>query len=262
MQTTVVNPAVGAEDAEQRRRRQALLATCGLLDGQPEPALDDLVELAATLCETPIAAVNLLGEEQQLFIAERGLGVAEIPLALSFCQHLHDAREARQIEDLSQDPRFTDNPLVTDPAGLRFYAGAPLRTAEGVFLGTLCVLDWQPRELNAARLSGLERLARQVLRLFETRLQAASPARHSTLDETHYRALMDVNPHLMAAIRKVGSQEALAAALGCAQQHVSKLLKRQRRITGELALKIEAVTDRDVKASDLRPDLPWATVAA
>lgn len=195
MQTTVVTPtALDAEDAEQRHRRQEALAAYGLLDGQPEPALDDLVELAATLCETPIAAVNLLGEQQQLFIAERGLGVAEIPLALSFCQHLHAAQEAGQIEDLSQDPRFVDNPLVTDPAGLRFYAGAPLRTAEGVFLGTLCVLDWQPRDLSPARLTGLERLARQVLRLFEARLPATSPTRHSTLDETHYRALMDVNP--------------------------------------------------------------------
>ena len=208
MQTTVVNPAaLSAEDAEQIRRRQELLAAYGLLDGQAEPDLDDLVELAATLCETPIAAVNLLGEHQQLFKAERGLGVTEIPLALSFCRHLHAASEARQFEDLSQDARFADNPLVTDPAGLRFYAGAPLRTTDGVFLGTLCVFDWQPRELSTARLQGLDLLARQVLRLFESRLPASTPARHNTLDEAHYRALMDVNPQIIWFARPDGTFE-------------------------------------------------------
>ncbi len=207
MQTTVVTlPAVAAEDAEQIHRRQELLAAYGLLDDQPEPAFDDLVELAATLCETPIAAVNLLGERQQLFKAERGLGVAQIPLTLSFCQHLHGAQQAQQIEDLSQDPRFSDNPLVTDPAGLRFYAGAPLRTAEGIFLGTLCVLDWQPRELSTSRLDGLERLARQVLRLLEARTKpTAAPA--NRLDDAHYRALMDVNPQIIWFARPDGSFE-------------------------------------------------------
>ena len=208
MQITAVNPlAMAAEDPEQIRRRQAWLADHGLLDGQAEPGLEDLVELAATLCETPIAAVNLLGEHLQLFKAERGLGVAEMPLALSFCRHLHAAGEARQIEDLSQDPRFADNPLVTDPAGLRFYAGAPLRTADGVFLGTLCVFDWQPRELSTARLTGLDRLARQVLRLFETQPTATAPTRHSGLDEAHYRALMDVNPQIIWFARPDGTFE-------------------------------------------------------
>ncbi len=87
MQTTLVNtPAEGADEAALSRRRLEALAAYGLLDGEPDPALDDLVEVAATLCETPIAAVNLLGEHQQLFKAERGLGIATMPLALSFCQ--------------------------------------------------------------------------------------------------------------------------------------------------------------------------------
>ncbi len=208
MQTTLVNtPAEGADEAALSRRRLEALAAYGLLDGEPDPALDDLVEVAATLCETPIAAINLLGEHQQLFRAERGLGIATMPLALSFCQPRHAAEDARQIVDLSQDPRFADNPLVADPAGLRFYADAPLRTAEGIFLGSLCVFDWQPRELSAARLEGLERLARQVLRLFEARRATLPPARHSTLDETHYRALMDVNPQIIWFARPDGTFE-------------------------------------------------------
>ncbi|MFC6050936.1 GAF domain-containing protein, partial [Methylobacterium hispanicum] len=119
-----------------------------LLDTPRERDFDEIAEAAAELCETPIAVVNLVGDGRQFFKAEVGLGVRETPLDTSFCGHAILQEDFLYIPDATRDPRFEGNPLVTGEPGLRFYAGALLKTAEGRPVGTVCVLDTKPRELS------------------------------------------------------------------------------------------------------------------
>ena len=156
-------------ERDRETRRLAALARYHVLDTPREAAFDDLAHLASEICQTPIAVVNLIGEGRQWFKAEVGLGVQETPLETSFCRQAILQDDFLMISDASQDPRFACNPLVTGDPGLRFYAGAVLKTAENLPIGTFCVLDTVPRELNAWQIQSLRRLARQVMSQLELR---------------------------------------------------------------------------------------------
>jgi signal transduction histidine kinase len=153
--------------AEQRRL--AALRAYGILDTSPEPAFDEIAQLAAALCGTPIAVVNLIDEARQWFKSEVGLGVRELPLADSICAHAILEHAFVEIHDTLADRRFVDNPLCRGDGGLRFYAGALLTTAENLPLGTLCVLDVVPRTLMPMQREALRVLGRQVMAQLELR---------------------------------------------------------------------------------------------
>ena len=140
--------------------RLATLRSYRVLDTPPEPAFDDLVQLAARACQTPIALISLIDEGRQWFKAEVGLGVRETPLDRSICLSAMLEPGMTIVPDLTEDPRFAHNPLVTEEPHLRFYAGAVLRTPDGVPLGALCVLDHVPRDLTDEQASTLTMLAR------------------------------------------------------------------------------------------------------
>jgi PAS domain S-box-containing protein len=150
-------------------RRQAALARYDVFDTPPERDFDDIAILASQICETPIAVVNLVGEHRQWFKAEIGLGVQETPLDTSFCGLAILEQDFLLVPDAADDPRFSCNPLVTDGLKLRFYAGAILKTSEGMPIGTLCVLDTRPRQLGPHQIEAMKRLARQVMTLLELR---------------------------------------------------------------------------------------------
>ena len=158
--------------------RLAALRGYGVLDTPIEAAFDDIVAIAAQVCGTPIAVVNLIDAGRQWFKAEMGLGVRETPLDTSICAHAILQPGLFEIPDLTADDRFDCNPLVTGDMGLRFYAGALLQTPEGLPLGTVCVLDTRPRRLDAAQKTTLIALARQTMAQLELRraLQAAEQA--------------------------------------------------------------------------------------
>ena len=145
--------------------RLAALRDYDILDTEPERAFDDIVDLIASLFDAPIAVVNLIDEGRQWFKAEKGLGVRETPLETSFCAHAILEADRMVVPDATKDPRFTCNPLVTDAPGLRFYAGQLLKSAEGLPLGTLCVLDTKarPEGPTEVQLKALEVLADQVM---------------------------------------------------------------------------------------------------
>jgi len=124
------------------------LRSYGILDTPPETAFDDLTRIAAHVCETPIAVVNLIDEGRQWFKSEIGLGVQETPLEPSICAHAILQPGVFVVPDTLEDARFRNNPLVTGEPHLRFYAGALLKTPEGHALGTVCVLDYRPRQLS------------------------------------------------------------------------------------------------------------------
>ncbi|MFC5462288.1 ATP-binding protein [Massilia niabensis] len=151
--------------------RLAVLDSYGILDTPPERAFDDLTRLASQLLDAPIAAVNLLADDRQWFKSEIGLGVRDMPLDDSICKFALLQQGQMVVPDTLLDPRFAGNPLVTGAPGLRFYAGELLMTADGIPLGTLCVLDLKPRPqgLSAQQRFVLETLARQVMSLIELR---------------------------------------------------------------------------------------------
>ena len=149
--------------------RLAALTAYDILNTPRERDFDDIAELAAEICQTPIAVVNFIAEGRQWFKAEVGLGVRETPLDTSFCAHALLEQEFMLVPDAAEDPRFADSPLVTDGPRLRFYAGALLRSAEGQPIGTLCVLDRMPRTLTEQQARALQRLARQVMAQLELR---------------------------------------------------------------------------------------------
>jgi two-component sensor histidine kinase len=149
--------------------RLAALRSYRVLDTPPEPEFDDLVQLAARACQTPVALISLIDERRQWFKAQVGLGVRETPLDRSICLSAMLLPGLTIVSDLTEDPRFVGNPLVTGQPHLRFYAGAVLRTPDGVPLGALCVLDHMPRDLTQEQASTLTMLARQVMSQLELR---------------------------------------------------------------------------------------------
>lgn len=133
-------PPIPANESE----RVAALRRFELLDTPPEPLFDQVVRLAAKLFGVPIALVSLVAEDRQWFKARIGFAAHETPRNDAFCAHAINGDGLFVVEDAARDPRFAHNPLVTGEHGVRFYAGAPLRTRDGHALGTICVIDRQP----------------------------------------------------------------------------------------------------------------------
>jgi excisionase family DNA binding protein len=146
---------VGSDEAG----RLVALASSGLVDTPPEARFDRIVRIAAQVTGSPIALVSLLTSTRQWFKARVGLGAQETPREWAFCSHAILAEEAFVVEDAAADPRFRDNPLVQGEPRIRFYAGVPVRDRAGQALGTLCVIDREPRKLRAAELQALIDLA-------------------------------------------------------------------------------------------------------
>ena len=152
------------ENSEQTERlRLQALESMRILDTGPEELFDRLTRFAANICETPIAAITLLDAKRQWFKSVYGLDVSETPREISFCTYTIRGREPFIVPDAQMHPDFVQNPLVTAPPHLRFYAGVPLITEKGFALGALAVMDRVPRTLSPAQLSTLRLLAEQVV---------------------------------------------------------------------------------------------------
>ena len=149
--------------------RLAALHSYGILDTPVEAAFEDITRIAAHVCRAPIAVVNLIDSSRQWFKSEIGLGVRETPLDTSICAHAILLADFMEIPDTLGDDRFNRNPLVTGSPFLRFYAGALLKTSDGHALGTICVLDTQPRALDEDQRGVLRALARQTMAQLELR---------------------------------------------------------------------------------------------
>ena len=156
-------------------RRLKVLWQYEVLDTVPEEMFDDLTELAASICEAPIALVSLVDEDRQWFKSAHGLNQRETSRDISFCAHAICHSGLFIISDARKDKRFKDNPMVVGSPKIRFYAGSPLVTADGYALGTLCVLDQLPRTLTSFQKRALQLLARVVVSQLELRRQAKVP---------------------------------------------------------------------------------------
>jgi diguanylate cyclase (GGDEF)-like protein/PAS domain S-box-containing protein len=154
---------------QHERRRLEFLLSLEVLDTDPEEAFDRIAASAAAICDTPIAAITLLDERRQWFKSSVGLEVMETERSIAFCDHTIRGSQPFVVNDAAAHPLFADNPLVTGPPALRFYAGCPLIYRNGYALGALAVMDIVPRRLDETRMRMLRMLADQVMVLLELR---------------------------------------------------------------------------------------------
>ncbi len=171
--------------------RLARLRALAVLDTAPEPLFDHLTQLASQICGTPIALVSLIDSDRQWFKSRVGLDAIETHRDLAFCAHAIHSDALMEVPDALLDPRFEANNLVTGEPHIRFYAGAPLSTPEGLHLGTLCVIDRHPRQLSQEQRQKLTQLAQcvtEALLLREKALVSAFRANERVLQEQALRA--------------------------------------------------------------------------
>jgi len=140
-----------------------------VLDTAPDPILDEIVAAASAMAGVPIALVSLVDADRQWFKSRVGLDVKQTPRNVAFCAHAIHGSEIFEINDALSDQRFAENPLVTSDPKIRFYAGAPLLTDDGLAIGTLCVIDRVPRALSDNQRESLARLGRAVTLILESR---------------------------------------------------------------------------------------------
>ncbi|MDD7913930.1 GAF domain-containing protein [Polaribacter ponticola] len=161
---------ISAKHPNNEEERLKILNSYNILDTLPEDEYDAITKIAAGICNTPIALVSIVDEKRQWFKSTYGLNAKETPRDVAFCAHsILQPKELFIINDANLDERFHDNPLTTQEPNVVFYAGAPLNSSEGQPLGTLCVIDNKPKELNESQKESLLLLAEQVVRLLELR---------------------------------------------------------------------------------------------
>ncbi|MCF3651543.1 PAS domain S-box protein [Synoicihabitans lomoniglobus] len=176
---------VRPEKHPDESRRIAALHDYGVLDTLAESVFDDLTTLAGHICDAPIALITLVDEDRQWFKSSLGMTMSEISRDISFCGHAILGQGIFEVPDALEDERFADNPLVTQNPAIRFYAGSPLVSEDGLPLGTLCVFDHHPRLLTALQRQGLEVLGRQVMGQLDLRKRSRALAeREARLNTT------------------------------------------------------------------------------
>lgn len=231
-------------------QRLAALRRYEILDTPREKEFDDIVSVVAAVCETPISVINFIDEGRQWFKAEVGLGVRETPLPASICAHAILQHELFIVPDTLKDPRFSNNPLVTGAPHLRFYAGAILKTAEGLPLGTICVLDYKPRGLDEKQKALLGLMASQIMRILELRrLMAAerfarekaeqlAKENETLAQESDHRVMNSLQlVSSVLALQRRGASAKARAELDDAQRRVMAIatVHRQLHSAGKLA---------------------------
>jgi diguanylate cyclase len=179
-----------AQKPDNEQQRLAALRSLDVLDSAPEPHFDTIAHVAALVAGTPISLLSLVDAARQWFKANTGLpGVTETSRDMAFCAHTILQETVLEVPDALRDRRFADNPWVTGPLGIRFYAGAPISLEDGSRVGSLCVIDRKPRKLTEVQRDALQQLARMAAAQLEGR--RAMHLLRETSGEMHYHATHD-----------------------------------------------------------------------
>lgn len=162
----MIKPAIPENEAE----RLQVLKAYEILDTTAEDNFDEITQLATEICETPISLITLIDTDRQWFKSRYGISQIETPRQDAFCAHaINRPNEILEVLDARVDHRFAENPLVVGDPNIVFYTGIPLVSPQGQALGTLCVIDHEPKQLTSTQLHSLKVLAKQVVKLFELR---------------------------------------------------------------------------------------------
>jgi two-component system, NtrC family, sensor kinase len=186
---------------KNEKKRLEVLWQYDVLDTVPEQVFDDLADLAASICEAPVALITLVDEKRQWFKSKTGISVSETSRDVSFCAHAIMQQELFIVADATKDDRFSSNPLVISEPKIRFYAGAPLIRPDGHALGTLCVIDKVARTLRPDQKRALEILSRHIMTQLELRRHALELARTSAERESIRKDLQKARAELTQARR-------------------------------------------------------------
>jgi signal transduction histidine kinase len=179
-----------SSSSEDTKRLEAL-NSYHILDTLEEKDYDDLTALAAAICGVPIALISLVDKDRQWFKSHKGLSARETPIDQSFCAHaIISTEEMMIVDNAKEDFRFKQNPLVTGDPNITFYAGVPLTNEDGYSLGTLCVIDSEPKTLSPEQQSGLKIIAQQVMDKLELRRKI----RLLSISESKLRAIITEAP--------------------------------------------------------------------
>ncbi|RBH92138.1 GAF domain-containing protein [Xanthomonas oryzae pv. oryzae] len=216
--------------------RQQVLDGYRIVGSLPEDTYQDVVQVAASLCDTPIALMSLVDRDRQWFKAQLGLGLQQTDRSQAVCDHaIRSPDQLMEVPDLRKDSRFADISMVTGDTGARFYAGMPLVTEEGVALGTVCALDTEPRTLTDIQRTGLQALARVTMRLLNERkrdlqlerdaiLQPVAPVASQAVAGTGYH-LMILEVQELAALAERQSERLLGRNLQQLDQAFAALVQ-------------------------------------
>lgn len=168
------------DDLHEIKRMDAV-KSYEILDTNPESDFDDLVKLASKIFQVPIATITIVDSHRQWFKASVGLPMRQTARDISFCSSAIELTDPLIVEDTSQDHRFSQNPLVLNDPHLKFYAGAPLLTADNLAIGTFCIMDHTNRVFSNQELDTLKTLANQAMKLIE--LRAGHSKLHALTEE-------------------------------------------------------------------------------
>jgi GAF domain-containing protein len=154
---------------ENEAARLETLHQYEILDTDPEESFNDLTRLAAYICDTPIALISLVDSNRQWFMSRVGMDAKETSRDVSFCAHAILQDGPCIVRDALDDERFKSNPMVLSDPYIRFYAGSPLISPEGFKIGTLCVIDREPRQLSREQIAALKVLGNQIITQLDLR---------------------------------------------------------------------------------------------
>jgi len=225
-----------AEIPHNEEGRLRALYSYDLLDHDVGPVFDDIIRIAADVCDVEISVIALIDADRQYFLSRNNMKPRETPRVIAFCAHaILEPHMTFEIENATKDPRFKDNPLVTGEIGVRFYAAHPLTTDEGFALGGLCLIGKEPKTLSDVQRNTIRNLANIIMTLFEARKKEIefNNSRMKTEEalsrsEERFRALIDYMPSFINLKDKDGHYELIN------RKHVEMFGFRQQNITGKV----------------------------